>query len=234
MACQAALVIVLVAKRAWNAFPIFFSYSALTFFAAFFMYVIRGKNQSLYFYSYWALESAGIALGFAVVYEIFENLFSTHLALRKLATLLFKYAIVALFAIGIIVLVRQSPTGWTSFGTAVGVVEEAARIIEVGLLMCLFLFATAFGLHWREQLFGIALGLGLFIAVELITAALRVQAGTAAYSLLNIVRISAFNVSLLVWLGYFLAPERAASRVELPEQSQLEQWNQAVMELIRQ
>jgi hypothetical protein len=33
-------------------------------------------------------------------------------------------------------------------------------------------------------------------------------------------------------MGYLLAPERAATAVEVPKQAQLEQWNQAVMELI--
>ena len=46
------------------------------------------------------------------------------------------------------------------------------------------------------------------------------------------IRLLAFNASLLIWLGYLLVPERATSSAEIPKQDQLEQWNQAVMELI--
>jgi hypothetical protein len=51
---------------------------------------------------------------------------------------------------------------------------------------------------------------------------------------LNVVRILSFNTSLLIWIGYLLVPERTVGKVDLPQRSQLEQWNQAVMELIRQ
>jgi hypothetical protein len=45
-------------------------------------------------------------------------------------------------------------------------------------------------------------------------------------------RIAAFDCSLLIWLGYLLAPpERATSTLNVPK-AQLEQWNQAVTELI--
>ncbi len=102
------------------------------------------------------------------------------------------------------------------------------------MLMCLFLLSTAFGLHWRQQVFGIALGLGLFVAVELITVTVWGMTGKAAHDALNVIRILSFNISLLIWIGYLLATERASSEAELPQRSQLEQWNQAVMELIRQ
>jgi hypothetical protein len=113
-------------------------------------------------------------------------------------------------------------------------VEQAARIIEVGLLMCLFLMSSAFGLHWRNPVFGIALGLGLFVAIELIRVTVWGQTGREVHDALNVIRILGFNMSLLIWIGYLLAPERASSEVELPQRSQLEQWNQAVMELINQ
>jgi hypothetical protein len=230
---QALLGVVLVWKRAWRPFPLFVAYFASGLFASIFIYFIRHR-AALYFYSYWVMESIGIILGFAVVYEIFKTLFSGHLALRKLALVVFRCVLVALFGLGIVVLAKNSSIGFASITSAVLIVEEAARIIEVGLLICLFLLSTAFGLHWRQHIFGIAVGLGIFISIELITVMLRTQMGLAVHDALNLIRILGFNVSVLVWIGYFLAPERSPSEVELPQRSQLEQWNQAVMELIRQ
>ena len=231
--CQAVLGMVLLLKRSWRTFPFFSAYVAAGFAESLFIYAFR-QHKAIYFYSYWLMEAVGIILGFAVVYEIFQNLFAAHRGLRRVAKLTFRFSLVLVLAIGSIVLVKHSPVGFRSIMSAVVVVEESARIIEVGALMSLFLLSSAFGLHWRQQVFGIALGLGIFVAVELITVTIWGQTGKAAHDALNVIRILGFNISLLIWIGYLLAPERASSKAELPQRSQLEQWNQAVMELINQ
>jgi len=233
MLCQAVLAGVLLLKRTWKTFPFFSLYFSFSFAATVFIFAIQ-RYRELYLYSYWLQEAVGITLGFAVVYEIFQTLFGCHPALRKLAKSVFCGVLVVLACIGITVFIKRAPLGFASFSFAVLTVEEVARIIELGLLMSLFVLSTTFGLHWRQQVFGIALGLGLFLAVELIAVTVRAQLGNTAHDALNVVRVVAFNTSLLIWLGYLLSPERAESSVELPHRSQLEQWNQAVMELIRQ
>jgi hypothetical protein len=231
--CQAILAFVLLWKRVWKSFPLFSWYFGTGSLATLLMYAFQ-HSRAVYFYLYWTVEALGIGLGFAVVYEIFSNLFGTHSGLRRLASIIFKCVLGLLLCIGAIVLLKHSPLGFRGITSAVVIVEESARIIEVGMLMCLFLLSTAFGLHWRQQIFGIALGLGIFVAVELIRVTVWGQTGKEVHDALNVIRILSFNISLLIWIGYLLAPERAPSEVELPQRSQLEQWNQAVMELIRQ
>ena len=114
------------------------------------------------------------------------------------------------------------------------ILDEAARILEVGLLFFLFLFASVFGLHWRQYVFGMALGLGFFTAVELVRLSLRVHFGITHIPMLDLVRIISFNAGLMIWIGYMLAPELASDAAEVPKRSQLEQWNRAIMELIYQ
>jgi hypothetical protein len=231
--CQAVLGVALVLKGSWRKFPFFTTYVTVGLSESLFIYAFQ-QHKAIYFYSYWLMELLGIILGFAVVYEIFQSLFAEHNGLRRLATLTFRFALILLLAVGFIVLIRHSSVGFKSVMTAVVVVEESARIIEVGALVCLFLLSSAFGLHWRNQVFGIALGLGIFAAIELITVTVWGQTGKEVHDALNVIRILSFNISLLIWIGYLLAPERAPSEMELPQRSQLEQWNQAVMELIRQ
>jgi hypothetical protein len=50
----------------------------------------------------------------------------------------------------------------------------------------------------------------------------------------NLVELLGFGCSMLIWLGYMLVPDRITSTSELPQRAQLEQWNQAIMELINQ
>jgi hypothetical protein len=137
---------------------------------------------------------------------------------------------VGLVLLALVVIYLQS-------GNARGMVKgvllaaEAARLIEVGLIMFLFLASGAFGLHWRQNVFGMALGLGMFGAIELIDVTMIGYVSSTMAHALNLARSVTFASSVLIWLGYFLTPERV-SNSEVPDRAQLEQWNQAVMELI--
>jgi|SRR5579864_2121106 len=231
LALQGLLVVTLLAKRTWRRFPFFTGYVGLSFAVSIAEYLLL-RNRSVYFYVYWIGEAIGIGLGLFVVYEIFRHLFTVHGALLRLATITFRIAIVILLTAGVIAYMTQPASHTSNLRVAVEAVEQAARIIEVGLLMILFICSAAFGLHWKQAEFGIALGLGFFATLELMAVTLRPLVSHQGVVLLNVMRIAAFDCSLLIWLGYLLLPERAATAVEVPKQAQLEQWNQAVMELI--
>ena len=228
---QVFLAAVLLYRRAWRKFPLFTAYVFFNLAAAAIVYSVSG-NGMVYFYAYWACEVLSKILGLAVVYEIFRELFCTHSALRRLASTVFGVAVVVLIILGVIVVFTQPQAERANIGSAIMVVAEASRMVEVGLLMFLFLFSTAFGLHWRAHVFGIALGLGVFSAVDLVNVTLRSYFGNRSADILNLAVVAAFCLSVLMWAAYLLAPERITSSDEMPERAQLEQWNQAVMELI--
>jgi hypothetical protein len=232
---QGLLVVTLLAKRTWRQFPFFTGYACLSFAVSIAEYLLlrnRPVHSTVYFYVYWIGEAIGIGLGLSVVYEIFRHIFTVHRALLRLATVTFRIAIGILLIAGLIVYMTQPASQTSSFKLAVQAVEQATRIIEVGLLMILFICSAAFGLHWKQAEFGIALGLGFFVTVELMAVTLRPVIGAHGKVLQDVMRVMAFDTSLFIWMGYLLAPERAATAVEVPKQAQLEQWNQAVTELI--
>jgi hypothetical protein len=238
LVCQAALGVVLVKKRVWREFPLFTAYSAWNLLDGLTKYVLYSyffhQTAKLYFYLFWIGEGLSVILGIAIVYEVFRHLFSVHSALRKLAGFSFVATIAVLVAIGGSVFYGPAPVGLHHLGSATLLAEEAARILEVGLLMFLFLFAGAFGLHWRQPVFGISMGLGIFAAVELINMVLRSRLGADALNILNVVRMMTYNSSLVLWLVYLVAPERATNAAAMPSRTQLEQWNEAIGELIHQ
>lgn len=232
-ALQVVLVASLLVRQMWRKFPWFSLYSVMGFLGTP-VYFATHQHPAIYFYSYWALEGVAVILGLAVVYEIFQHLLAVHPALHKLAKWVFRGGVVALMLLGAVVILVQWPSGAKSISNGVFIVEEAARVVEIGLLVFLFLFSSVFGLHWRRHEFGVALGLGIFVSVGLIIAAMRAHLGFIAPNTLNIIRIISFDSSLLIWLGYILIPERVVSQAELPQRAQLEQWNRAMMELIHQ
>jgi hypothetical protein len=230
---QGLLAVVLLARKTWVQLPIFTVYSIFNLLTGISSYLLY-KNPVLYFYVFWIEEGIAVILGLAVLYEIFIKVFSLHSALRKLATLAFRWAVTVLLGLGCAVVYFHSPSGLRNISSAVFVAAEVARILEVGLLMFLFTFSRVVGLHWRQVVFGVALGLGVFTTVELILVTVRSQLGAGAADVLSIIRMLAFNTGLLLWIGYLLAPERVTSVAELPKRTQLEQWNKAIMELINQ
>jgi len=230
IALQVLLAAVMLAKRTWQTYPMFTAYVFFNLFGAAIGYAVFG-NKVVYFYTYFACESIGVVLGLGVVREIFTTVFSPHPALRKLATIIFRVAVVALIVLAGGVIYAQWGNA-KSIIHAVLLAEEAARIVEVGLIMFLFLSSSAFGLHWRQNVFGMALGLGMFAAVNLVAVTLIGYVSSTTAQAFNLAHEVCFSTSLLIWLGYMLAPERATTAVEVPKRAQLEQWNQAVMELI--
>jgi hypothetical protein len=234
VAIQVLLAGAVLVRKLWREFPVFTAYCVSNMAATVGLYAIGayGGSPALLFYTYWICEAVAVLLGFGVLYEIFGKLFAPHSALRRLAFVIFQWVVVLLVVLGCAEIYAQMSGSGMPLSTAVLVLEEAARIVEVGLLMFLFLFSSAFGLHWRQHVFGIALGLGIFTAVELVGVTMRAHLGTVALQAFAVARGLAFNFSLAIWLGYLLAPERVPSSAEMPKRAQLEQWNQAVMELI--
>ena len=244
---QAILVFVLLAKKMWQRFPIFFVYSGISFifdlvlYSIFHFFSLIPTYHSIYatinrpyMTTYWLSEGIGLVLGLAVVYEVFKHLFTPYPALRKLARHSLQAAMALLAILGCVVAYFQ-PGGATQWGeSALYAVEQATRILEVGLLLSLFVLASAFGLHWRQYVFGMAVGLGVFTAVELVAVTMRLQFGVNASSTFNMIRAVSFNTSLLIWIGYILVPELKQSPKEMPKRAQLEQWNRAITELIYQ
>ena len=232
------LVAVLAATRSLGKFPFFGTYAVFTLVSNGVLYVVHRLPVSghpfTYFYTYWVFEGVSVVLGFSVVYEVFGRLLTPYPALRRLALLIFQWSVLVLVLMGFVVLYAQPAVDYSRLGAAIRVVDEATRIIEVGLLMFLFLFSTAFGLHWRQCVFGMALGLGIFATVELIGITMQNYLGEALNNSFPMVRAIAFNISLLVWAGYLLAPEKEVSPAEAPHHGQLEQWNQALTEFIYQ
>ena len=233
---QAILAGILVFKKMWKRFPFFVAYSVTSMVSSISLYALYLASVSLVIYSrlYWLNEGIGLFLGLAVVWEIFRHLLDPYPALKRLAAQIFRGALVFLILLGCIVIYAQPHGDPNRIRTALFVMEQAGRILEVGLLLFLFLFASAFGLHWRQYVFGIALGLGLFVTVELVAVTMRVQFGSASMAVFKIARTLSYNSSLFIWIAYILAPELATSPIAVPKRAQLEQWNQAIMELIYQ
>ena len=222
----------LLAKRTWERFPLFVAYALLNVLDTVISYALW--NHKAYFQVYVVGETIAVALGLAVVYEILAHLLALYPSLRRVARLSLYGVVLILGLLAAAVLSSHAPIGRNGVVRAVLLMEEAARVFEVGLIAFLFVFYSLFGLHWRQSVFGITLGLGVYAVVKLVALSVIPYIGPDGSQIMNLVQVLGFNCSMLIWLGYMLAPERIITTAEMPQRTQLEQWNQAIMELINQ
>ena len=134
IALQVILSSVVIGRKAWRELPAFSAYILFATSASLVKYAVSPSHSGIaYFWVYWICEAVAIVLGLVVVREIFMKLFAPHLALRKLATLIFRVAIIMLIAFGCAVSYVQAPgaqlQGWMN---SVMIGEQATRIVEVG------------------------------------------------------------------------------------------------------
>lgn len=239
IALQLALAAILVGRRVWRTFPIFSGYflsnlamNCLLYLVVMVLHVPRAAS----FYFYWSAQCIVLTLGLGVVFEVFTQLFAPYAALKKTAETVFRCSALILAICGAIVIFVQPHGQSGQQNTFFVVVQEVVRLVEVALVAFLFLSAGLFGLHWRQSGFGIALGMGSYAIVDLVTVSLRAYFGSEHALALNMAIMIAFDISVLIWMGYVRVPQPAMSAVDVavPEHGQLEQWNKALTELIYQ
>src|SRR5579863_1667512 len=226
---QTGIGIVMLRRGLHRRFKFFFAYivtQALIFSLIFPSYLRH--NYWAYFYLYWFSQAVSAVLGFQVIHEVFLDVFRPFHTLRDLGTVLFRWAsLVMLMAAGVVAVSSESKeiVPWMQ---AIITSQRCVRIVQVGIVLLLLIFARYLGVSRKQQSFGIALGFGSFALVELALLASWVggHLGSLAMSLVN---MCAYNASLLIWFGYVLAksPAREGSSVLLQPQ----RWEQSLTDI---
>jgi hypothetical protein len=174
-------------------------------------------------------------LRFALIYEIFSNVFRPYPSLEQIGSLILRWGGALLLIAGIAIMVYSPGAGFERMDVGLMFVGRTVSLIQIGLLVILFLFSSYLGITWRNLVFGIALGLGLFSTVDLAVAALRVQSVPNSMSyFLDFGTMATYHICVVVWLCYILAKEEVRSPVQHVPENNLEQWNAELERLLLQ
>jgi len=228
----------LVKRRLVSELPVFFAYVAFhvfrsaVLFAVHVLQVRQRVSYADYFYAYWAAQAVSIALGFMVINEIYRKLFQNYDVIRRFGTILFGCAAVVLLVVAVVT--AASAPGADTLGVvrAVVLLERSVRVMQCGLLLFLFLLSFHFGLPWRNYLFGIAMGFGVFASIELIAVAVRAQVGVTGANVLAQVNSLAYAFGLVIWVCYLVAPAPVPQYSGIVFDNDLEKWNQTLLEVL--
>jgi len=229
---------VMVRHKLHRRFPFFSLYNlecVLGTAVTFLMYLSPHVSGEMWWRTYLADTALNTAFRFAVVYEIYAHVFDNYAALKRLGKPIFRGALLVLLAIALVAAAQTHQHGPDFAMYVLHTLEQTASILQAGLLLVLFLFSAYIGLSWRNYVFGMALGLGIYASVKLAVAALQSSSVVASGNVYrNLVVMGSFHFAALVWLFYLLVPEAAFNETNGIPEHNLELWNKELERLTRQ
>jgi F0F1-type ATP synthase membrane subunit c/vacuolar-type H+-ATPase subunit K len=242
-AVQTAIVVALFWRRLAREYLMFLLYSVFVIVSSLALWMLdqrRWFSYDTYFYSWWACAIGWVALRFAVIGEVYRHLFADHAALQQVGRQLFRWSAALLVLAGLAVAALASGNTGDRLFRALSLLERTVDVVQCGMLIVLFLFSSYLLISWRNRVFGIALGLGLVAAAELVATALSAQLGPAAPSqytttqyLIEYLHTGVYHVCAWIWLIYLLLPERQESTARVAPTHELEPWNKELERLLR-
>jgi hypothetical protein len=226
-ALQLGIAGLMVRRGLHRKFKFFFAYILVQLVSFAIVFPAYWRSSSAIYYLYWGCEFLSVAFGFAVIHEVFVDVFRMFHTLRDLGTVLFRWAgLVMLLVAGVVSLSANSPkiAPWVQ---SIIVSQRCVRMVQVGMVLFLLFFAHYVGISRRQHSFGIALGFGAFASVELVLISSWVG-NHLADPWMSILNMTAYNIALAVWIGYvaYKSPARDVSTVLLQSQ----RWEQSLNE----
>ncbi len=219
-------------------------------FPAFFSFALLGSVGQLVLYSadilpsvsattFWRVDWANLLvegiLKFALVAEIFALTFDAFSSVAKVGKISIRgFGVVLVFA-------SAAAAAYAPGDSRIGIIsgahllEQTIFLIETGLLVFIFAFASYFRLRMPVQVFGIALGLAVSACVHLATWAYiaNVAPSNETRYLLDFLNMAVYHLCVLIWFYYLLVPHKVVTKsaVPLPEHN-LEVWNRELERLL--
>jgi hypothetical protein len=234
-----SLIAVLLFRRGLHRqFPAFFGYCVWEsiFFVILFASAHISHSSSTYQLFLRTSMAGSICLRFGILYEIFATLLRPYPSISTLSKSLFRWAAAVLILIGVAVAAYQHGLNESPATAAVTAIDRSVSFVQCGLLIFLLFFSSYFRLSWKNFAVGLALGLGVFASVDL--ASITVMSELAAVPrrlqyVFDFVNMGSYHCSVLIWLGYLLAPERV-QKVATPVPSHdLESWDRELERLLQ-
>lgn len=198
--CNLLIVVLLVravSGRFFSKYLVFYLYLAhvlLLSLLRFFFFVLDPKA---YGRIYWYTEFISVAVGYCVIWEIYEQALGAYPGTirmaRSLIWALFTFVVAKALTSAI------SGSGWLSAGT-VGELERNVRAVQASLLVVLVGLVSYYMIPVGRNLWGIIFGYGFFIAVAgIINMTIRAHFGEIFQLGWRYLQSSAYLLSLLIW-----------------------------------
>ena len=199
---QITLLMFMSRRRLQLVFPRFFSYIVFQVVKSGFLFAIYRYYQQNYFDAYWTGNAISVLLSVTVMDEILHSLLEDYAGIQRLIALVFRWACGLLLLLS---LVNAFSTQHTSSDRVISVVlafDRSVRVMQCGLFFLLLILSRLLRNCWRQHVFGIALGFGLFASIELVLVSFVMYFGGRGAATLSLIKSAAYNAVTLLWVMY--------------------------------
>lgn len=235
MALQAAMLLRMHKSNLRRDLPMFFAYILFSLLQSVVLWCTRnyfGFRTLEYFYAYWLFYIIDIMLAFFVIQEVYARALYRYEGLRSLSRMLFRWAFMILVLVAAIAAMSSPAADVASLYSSILLLNRSAMIVEFGLVVLLFILAGSLALGWRECIFGIAVGMCFYCSLQLAALSLRTHYQNAVADLYTIVKPIISITTLGIWTAYVYRSERARSEVTPFANTNLKEWNAAVLQFL--
>jgi hypothetical protein len=218
---QVGLCLLLLIRRSYQEFPIFFLYSALSVVGEITGLAVS-NNIALYGKVYWTNEALGVFLVFFALQEALRSVFRNFLGMRWFRWLFPGIGILMVGVAVLRILLHPRPA-FSLFTTTIIGLEIAVGFLQFGIFSLFIVLMRLFHLRWGQHAAGIVFGYGVSAAGSLVAFLLRSEIGTKFDPVIRIAPPIAYIIGVAIWLATFLKaepgrPEAAWAATLTPEQ----------------
>jgi hypothetical protein len=226
-ALQTTLLAFMVRRKLRATFPRFFTYILFQVIKSGVLFVVYRYYHDSYFDAYWTGNAISILLAVTVMDEIWHNLFQRYEGIQDLGSILFRWACVLMFLIAIVSALPGRENNADRVVAAVLTFDRSMRLMQCGLFFLVLLLCRLLKHFWRQNVFGIALGFGIFATVELVLVGILTRFGTGPIAIVSLIKSVTYNAVTLLWISYLRQPTPVPQ--QLAAVQELDTWNRELL-----
>jgi hypothetical protein len=227
---QITLILFMFQRKLHGVFPRFFSYIIFQIVKSGILFVLYRYAQENYFDAYWAGNAISVLLGVVVMDEILQHLLKKYGGIQKLASVIFRWACGLLILLSIVNAFSIHPDTADRVVSAVLAFDRSERVMQCGLCILLMILCRFLRNCWRQHVFGIALGFGIFACIEMVLVSVVLYFGDGPAAIVSLIKSSAYNAVTVLWIVYLKRQvESTLEILEIEEADQLSALNMVLV-----
>lgn len=214
-ALQITLLTFMIRRKVHVIFPRFFSYILFQIVKSGILFVIYRYYDASYFDAYWTGNAISVLLAVTVMDEILHNLFQQYGGIQNLGSIIFRWACGLLLLLSIVNAFSSQQATADRVVSAVLAFDRNVRVMQCGLFLLLMVLCRFLRNCWRQHVFGIALGFGLFASIELMLVSTVLHYGGGPVAIVSLVKSAAYNAVTLLWIIYLRRQSQSIPEIDV-------------------
>lgn len=188
--------------------------------------VSKVLSYEIYFYSHWVLFFVEYGLLLFVIYSVFRQAMKPLEGLHRAGKIVFRWVCGVSVALSVALALGPHTVGPFYMATLAGQMQQGTSVLILCLLLFVCFSTKYLGLTYRSHIFGVSLGLGVFVTVGLVESTwLGTGGAQTVYSPVYLFSTVGSCVAMLTWATYFALPEPERKMILLPTTSPFFLWN---------